>query len=105
MIDDNYIVNELAKFLRNETIEECPIDIVSREDIEGEDAELVRFTFGECKDSCVAVVYADGTTYAPTDWQTPEWDDEDWKIADTEDWMDCCFRPCVMLNDMPRMLV
>ena len=102
---DEYIIRELAKFLRDETLEECPISIVSREDIEGEDAEFVRFTFGEYKESCVAVVYEDGTVYTPCDWQTPEWDEEGWKISDTENWMNCYFRPCVMFNDMPRMLV
>lgn len=102
---NEYIIRELARFLRDETIEECPINIVSREDIEGEDAELVRFTFGERDESCVAVVYEDGTVYTPCDWQTPVWDEEGWKISDTESWMDCYFRPCVMFNDMPRMLV
>lgn len=101
---DEYIIRELAKFLRDETLEECPIKIVSREDIENEEAELVRFTFGECEDSCVAIVYADGTTYTPNDWQTPVWDEEDWEISDTENWMDCCFRPCIMFNGMPRRL-
>lgn len=104
MVADNYIVNELAKFLRNETIEECPINIVSRKDIEGDNAELVRFTFGECDESCVAVVYEDGTVYTPCDWQTPVWDEEGWKISDTESWMDCYFRPCFMFNDMPIII-
>lgn len=102
---DEYIVNELAKFLRDETIDECPINIVSREDIEGEDAELVRFTFGECDESCVAVVYDDGAVYTPYDWQTPVWDEEGWEISDTENWMDCNFRFCIMFNGMPRMLL
>lgn len=102
---NEYIVRELAKFLRDETLEECPINIVSRENIEGEDAELVRFTFGEYKHSCVAIVFADGTTYTPSDWQTPLWEDEEWKITDSEEWMDCYFRQCIMHNGMPRLLV
>lgn len=102
---DEYIINELAKFLRDETIEECPINIVSREDVEGEDAELVRFTFGENEYTCVAVVYEDGTVYTPYDWQDTEWDKEGWKISDTKRWMDCYFRPCVIFNEMPRMFV
>lgn len=101
---DEYIITELAKFLRDETLDECPISIVTREDIEGEEAELVRFTFGEGKDSCVAVVYSDGTVYTPIDWETPEWDDPDWEISDTEHWMDCNFRRCIMFMGLPRIL-
>lgn len=101
---DEYIINELAKFLRGETIEECPIRIVSREDIEGENAELVHFEFGEYDESCVAVVYADGTVFTPRDWQTPVWDEQGWKISDTDNWMDYRFNECIMLNGMPRKL-
>lgn len=104
MITNEEITNELAKFLRGETLAECPIVITSRKDIEGEDAELVRFTFGECSDSCVAIVYSDGTTYTPYDWQTPIWDSEDWHIDDSS-WMDCRYNMCVMINGMPRLLV
>lgn len=98
------IINELAKFLHNETLEECPITITSREDIEGEEAELVRFTFGPDAHSCVAVAYYDGTVYTPFDWQANDWDESDWKVSDTARWMDCNFRECIIFNELPRML-
>lgn len=102
---NEYIVSELAKFFRDETLEDCPINIVSREDIEGENAELVHFTFGANEESCVAVVYEDGSVYTPYDWQTAEWEEEGWTISDTVRWMDCSYRYCSMFNGMPRMLV
>ena len=98
------LIYQLSLFLRNETLEECPIVITSREDIEGEDAELVRFTFGEYDITCVAIAWNDGTVYTPYDWQAGGYDDEDWKIVDCDRWMDCNFRECVMFNGMPRML-
>lgn len=101
---DEYIIDELSKFLLDEPIEENPINIISREDIEGENAELVRFTFSEYGFTCVAVVYDDGTVYTPMDWQTPVWEEEGWTIPDTEHWMDCNFHECIMFNGMPRIL-
>lgn len=101
---DEYIVYGLSLFLRDETLEECPINIVSREVVDGEDAQLVHFVFGECEETCVAVVYNDGTIYTPQDWQTPVWDDDEWEIEDSE-WMDCNFRPCINFNGMPRRLI
>lgn len=100
---DDYVVYGLSRFLRDETLEDCPIKIISREEIEGEEAELVRFVFGKHEESCVAVVYNDGTIYTPDDWETPIWDNDDWTIEDSE-WMDCEFRRCVNFNGMPRML-
>lgn len=97
------IVKKLSLFLRNVTLEECPINIVSRNDVAKEEAELVRFVFGKDSESCVAVVYNDGTVYTPRDWQSREWDEEGWKISD-ERWMDYNFDHCVLLNGMPRML-
>lgn len=103
IVSDEYIVKELAKFLRDETLEECPITIVSREDIEGEDAELVWFEFGEFNHKCPAIVYADGTTYTPYDWEDKY--DDDWKIYDCDRWIDCYFRECIMFNGMPRIFL
>lgn len=103
MKSDEYIIYGLSLFLRDETLEDCPIKIISREDIEGEEAELVHFVFGPAEESCVAVVYDDGTIFTPRDWQDPEWDDDDWKIEDTE-WMDYKFNECINLNGLPRML-
>ena len=102
--DDACVIYGLSLFLRDETLEECPIRIVSREEIDGEEAQLVRFVFGEEEETCVAVVYDDGTIYTPQDWQTPLWEDDDWKIEDIE-WMDCNFLPCINLNGMPRRLM
>lgn len=100
---DKYIIYSLSEFLRDETLEECPIEIISREDIDGEEAELIRFAFGEAKESCVAIMYDDGTIFTPRDWQSPVWDDSDWSIDDS-DWMDCYFRECINFNGMPRMI-
>ena len=87
----------------NETFEECPIEITSVEDIQGEDAKLVRFIFGHYKESCVAIFYNDGTYFTPFDWQDPEWDNEEWKIEDTE-WNDSRIMTAIMFNGMPRVL-
>ena len=101
---DEYVVYGLSLFLRGETLEECPIEIVSREETNEEGAQLVNFVFGKEKESCVAIVYNDGTIYTPQDWQSPVWEDESWEIDQTE-WMDCNFSPCINFNGLPRMLV
>lgn len=103
---DDYVVYGLSLFLRDETLEECPIRIVSREEIDGEEAQLVRFVFGkeEEEETCVAVVYDDGTIFTPQDWQTPIWDNDDWEVEDSE-WMDCNFLPCLNFNGMPRRIM
>ena len=62
---DEYVVYGLSLFLRGETLEECPIEIVSREETNEEEAQLVNFVFGKEKEPCVAIVYDDGTIYTP----------------------------------------
>lgn len=101
---DEYVIHRLSLFLRDETLKECPIRIVSREEIDGEEAQLVRFVFGKEEETCVAVVYDDGTIYTPQDWQNPVWDEDDWEIENSE-WMDCNFSPCINFNGMPRRLI
>lgn len=101
--ENGAIVSKLAEFLHGETLEECPIHVVSRDGIDGEEAELIRFTFGEGKESCVAVMYSDGSIFTPSDWVSPIWEDEDWEIEDCQ-WMDSCFNECVNMNGMPRKL-
>lgn len=101
---DEYVIYGLSLFLRDETLKEYPIRIVSREEIDGEEAQLVRFVFGKEEETCVAVVYDDGTIYTPQDWQTPVWDEDDWEIENSE-WMDCNFSPCINFNGMPRRLM
>ena len=88
---DEYVVYGLSLFL-------------SREETNEEEAQLVNFVFGKEKESCVAIVYNDGTIYTPQDWQSPVWEDEGWEIDQTE-WMDCSFSPCINFNGLPRMLV
>lgn len=99
---DEYVVYALSLFLRDETLDECPIRVVSRKYIEGE-AQLINFVFGKDEEPCVAIVYNDGTTFTPYDWQDPMWRDNDWSIEDVQ-WMDCNFNPCINFNGMPRML-
>lgn len=101
MKNDDYVVYGLSLFLRDDTLEDCPIRIVSREEIDGEEAQLVRFVFGKEEETCVAIIYDDGTIFAPQDWQTPIWDNDEWEIEDSE-WMDYNFFPCLNLNGMPR---
>lgn len=102
---DEYVVYALSLFLGDDdTLETCPIHITSRERIENEEAQLIRFTFGEQEDSCVAVVWHDGTVFTPDDWQLPVWDNENWSIEDT-DWVDWNWHPCLNLNGMPRRLI
>lgn len=108
--DDNYILYELSKFLDGETLDECPIYIDSRErlfkvtrnEIKYREAQLVRFIFGTDRSSCVAVVYDSGEVFTPTDWQTPIWDNKDWKIEDSQ-WMNSDFRDCVNFDGLPRI--
>lgn len=101
------IIYQLSLFLRNETLEECPISIVSREDIEDEEAELVWFQFGTCEnDMCPAIVWNSGEVFTPTSWQVcwkEYYKDHDLNIAE-ERWMDCNFTECIMFNGMPRKL-
>ena len=97
------IINALALFLRDETLEQCPIKIVSRVDIDGEEAELVWFEFGEYNHKCPAIVWNDGTIYTPYDWEDKY--DDDFKIEDCTRWMDCNFNECIMFNGMPRRLL
>ena len=78
------------------------IKVTSVENIEGEQAELVRFTFGECEESCIAIFFDDGLFFTPRDWQTPVWDNEDWTIEDT-DWYDYRGKPAIEFNGMPRI--
>ncbi len=96
------IIYQLSLFLRDETLEDCPITIISRNDIEGEDAELVWFAFGEYNHKCPAIVYTDGTTFTPYDWEDRY--DEDWEIADCDRWIDCNHLECIIFNGMPRKL-
>lgn len=99
-MNNNEIINALALFLRDETLEECPINIVSREDIEGETAELVWFEWGEEKHKCPAIVWKDGTVHTPYDWEASY--EPDFKIEDCDRWMDCNFTECIMFEGMPR---
>lgn len=102
---DDSIIKALALFLRGgDTLETCPIKITSKTPIDGEDAQLVRFVFGNAEETCVAVVYDDGGVFTPTDWQNPVWDSEDWSIKDSP-WMDYLFHSCINHNGMPRMIV
>lgn len=99
-MDDDDIINALALFLRDETLEKCPINIVSRENVEGEDAELVWFEWGAEKHKCPAIAWADGTVHTPCDWQV-SYDEADFHIEEHQ-WMDCHFTECIMFEGMPR---
>ena len=101
-MENNDIINALALFLRDETLEECPISIVSREDIEGEPAELVWFEWGLEKHKCPAIVWADGTALTPNDWEVSY--EPNFKIEDCGRWMDCNFTECVMFMGLPRLI-
>lgn len=96
------IVIALSLFLRDETLEECPISILSRSAIEGEDAELVWFQFGEFDSKCPAIVWNNGPVFTPYDWQDQY--NDDWQISDCDRWIDCNFHECVMFRGMPRQL-
>lgn len=96
------IIASLAMFLRGDTLDDCPIFVTSREEIEGEDAEIVRFVFGDSRESCIAIRYNGDIIFTPMDWQNPVWDEEGWKIEDTQ-WMDCRFKEGIMLNGLPRL--
>lgn len=102
-MENNDIINALALFFRDETLEQCPISIVSREDIEGEPAELVWFVWGEEKHKCPAVVWVSGSVFTPLDWE--ENFDPVFKIEDCLHWMDCNFARCVMFMGMPRIIL
>lgn len=98
------IIYGLSLFLRDETLEECPITIVSREDIENEEAQLVWFKFGPCEDMCPAIVWNSGEIFTPTNWQVywkGYYEDGDFNIAN-EQWMDCRFVEGIMFDGMPR---
>lgn len=95
---DKCVLKKLCQFLINGPM---ALRIVLRTEIEGENAQLIRFVFGNCEQTCVAVVYADGSIFTPDDWQTPIWDNEDWTIEDSQ-WMDSDFNECVVLNGLPR---
>lgn len=101
-MENNDIINELELFLVGETLEECPINIVSREDIEGETAELVWFEWGEEKHKCPAIVWASGYVFTTIDWQI-SYNENEFRIEDFQ-WMDCNFKLCVMFMGLPRLL-
>nr|AIF26675.1 hypothetical protein [uncultured bacterium fosmid pJB83B9] len=95
---------ELALAMIGDSAGEANIHFVSRDDIDSEDAELIRFTYGHGDFSCVAVRYNDGTIFVPYDWCTSLWDNEDWKIEDTT-WVDVRGVEAINLNGMPRLLL
>lgn len=102
-MNNNEIINALALFLRDETLEECPINIVSRENVEGETAELVWFEWGEEKHKCPAILWSDGTVVTPTDWQAGY--DESFKIEDCDRWTNSKSVEFIIYDGMPCQLV
>lgn len=104
---DNEIIVGLALFLRGESLEECPIKILNRIDLDEHEAQLVWFTFGINEDgTCPAIVWSDGTIFTPTDWQynwVSYFEEEEKPIESTE-WMDCRFVHALTLFGLPRLL-
>lgn len=101
-MNNNDIINALALFLRDETLEECPISILSRIDIDGEPAELVWFGWGSEKYKCPAIVWESGEVFTTIDWGF-SYNEDDFHIEDFQ-WMDCNFTRCIMFMGMPRRL-
>lgn len=102
-MNEEKIILGLSAFLRGSTLDECPITILSREDIEGVSAELVWFQFGANKnDVCPAIVWDYEVIMTPKDWQC--WDATDRHIEISEvQWMDYNHNECVIINGMPRV--